>query len=57
MDQESYCREVKAVLDLHIGQISGRIQATLLALPEKAKEIIIGVHVDQDGDSSASFRP
>ncbi|WP_449465477.1 DUF6389 family protein [Stenotrophomonas humi] len=50
MDQAHYCREVKAVLDSHLDQIRGRIQATFLALPEKAKEITLGVHVDQDGD-------
>ena len=50
MDQAHYCREVKAVLDSRLDQIRGRIQATFLALPEKAKEITLGVHVDQDGE-------
>ena len=50
MDQAHYCREVKAVLDSRFDQIKGRIQSTFTALPEKAKEITLGVHVDQDGE-------
>ena len=56
MDRENYCREVKAVLDSHIDQIRDRFHTTLMTLPEKAKEIIIGVHVDQDGEGFLTIR-
>jgi hypothetical protein len=56
MDQDHYCRKVKAILDSHLDQIRKQIQATFLALPEKAKEIIIGIHIDQDGEGFLGIR-
>ncbi|WP_222937177.1 DUF6389 family protein [Pseudoxanthomonas mexicana] len=56
MDEEHYCREVRAVLDSRIDQIASRLQITLQTLPAKAKEVIIGVHVDQDGEGFLTAR-
>lgn len=56
MDRRQYCKAVEAILDAHVHTIGKRLKAAFDRLPARATGVVVGVHVDQDGEGFLSLR-
>ena len=54
MDRQDYQAALRRVLDQHSDKAQARLAALIAALPEKAREIRVGIFPDQDGEGTFS---
>ncbi|HEY9316472.1 hypothetical protein J2732_005844 [Achromobacter deleyi] len=54
MNQQDYQAALRRVLDQHFHTAQTRLAALIAALPEKAREIHVGIFPDQDGEGTFS---
>lgn len=54
MNQQDYQTALRRVLDRHSAKAQASLAALIAALPEKAREIHIGIFPDQDGEGTFS---
>jgi hypothetical protein len=54
MNRQDYQAALRRVLDRHSEKAQARLAALIAALPEKAREIRVGIFPDQDGEGTFS---
>ncbi|NMK48640.1 DUF6389 family protein [Achromobacter sp. Bel] len=54
MNRQDYQAALRRVLDQHSDKAQARLTALIAALPEKAREIHVGIFPDQDGEGTFS---
>lgn len=54
MNRQDYQAALRRVLDQHFDKAQARLTALIAALPEKAREIHVGIFPDQDGEGTFS---